>query len=173
MKPIAGKNINEEIEIASLTKIMTCYLCIMVCIKYEIDIYNHQARVSDRAAETPGTTAELQTGDVLTIYELLMGLMLPSGNDASVVIAEVMGKIIQRHKKKETKKTHYETFIAHMNLLSKELKLDQKWSNSSGLSINPNFSTPQSIAILTSIAIRNPLFNKIVNTKQHDVEIRN
>jgi D-alanyl-D-alanine carboxypeptidase len=36
-----------------------------------------------------------------------MGLMLPSGNDASVAIAEAMGKIIQRHKKKETKKNYF------------------------------------------------------------------
>lgn len=47
--------------------------------------------------------------------------MLPSGNDASVALAEGMGKVIQRHKKKPTKKTYYETFIAHMNLLAKEL----------------------------------------------------
>jgi len=47
---------------------MTCYLCIMICKKYDIDIYNYQVRVGDKAAETPGTTAELQTGDILTIY---------------------------------------------------------------------------------------------------------
>lgn len=45
--------------------------------------------------------------------------MLPSGNDASVAIAQAMGKIIQRNKKKETKKSYYETFIAHMNIMSK------------------------------------------------------
>lgn len=72
----------------------------MVCKKYNVDIYTYSTRVGDKAAETPGTTAELQNGDTLTIYELLMALMLPSGNDASVAIAEAMGKIIQRHKKK-------------------------------------------------------------------------
>jgi hypothetical protein len=45
--------------------------------------------------------------------------MLPSGNDAAVAVAETVGKIIQKHKKKETKKTFYETFIAHMNILSR------------------------------------------------------
>ena len=63
-------------------------------------MYTHQVRVTDRAAEAPGTTAELQSGDILTIYELLFGLMLPSGNDASVALAEAMGKVIQRHKQK-------------------------------------------------------------------------
>jgi D-alanyl-D-alanine carboxypeptidase len=84
-----------------------------------------------------------------------------------------MGKIIQRYKKKETKKTFYETFIAHMNLLSKELKLDQTWGNSSGLSFNPNFSSPEAIIILTAIAIRNPIFHRIVNTKAFEIDIKN
>ena len=100
LTPIAGKNIDESIEIASLSKIMTCYLCLLVCKKYHIDIFAHQIRVSERASETPGTTAELQSGDILYVYDLLLALMLPSGNDASVAIAEGMGKIIQRHKKK-------------------------------------------------------------------------
>jgi D-alanyl-D-alanine carboxypeptidase len=77
---------------------MTCYLCLLICKKYQIDMYTHQVRVTDRAAETPGTTAELQSGDILTIYELLFGLMLPSGNDASVALAEAMA--ISRNKPK-------------------------------------------------------------------------
>ena len=47
--------------------------------------------------------------------------MLPSGNDASVAIAETVGKIIQKYKKKPTRKTPYETFITHMNILAREL----------------------------------------------------
>ena len=54
-----------------------------------------------------GTSAQLQVGDCLSIEQLLYGLMLPSGNDASVAIAEVIGKIIQKYKVKETKKTYY------------------------------------------------------------------
>lgn len=121
---------------------MTCYLSLLICQKYGVDVYSYSVRVGDKAAEMSGTTAELQNGDVLTIYELLLGLMLPSGNDASVAIAEAMGKIIQRHKKKESKRCYYDIFVAHMNFFSKELRLNQIWNNSSGLSINPNFSTP-------------------------------
>lgn len=47
------------------------------------------------------------------------GLMLPSGNDASVAIAESAGKIIQKFRKKPSKKCYYETFIGHMNLFAK------------------------------------------------------
>jgi D-alanyl-D-alanine carboxypeptidase len=56
---------------------------------------------------------------MISVSNLLYGLMLPSGNDASVAIAESMGKIIQKYKNKPTRKTHYETFIWHMNLLAK------------------------------------------------------
>ena len=86
---------------------MTCYLALLCCRKYNIDMYSYQARVTDKAADMPGTTAELQSGDVLTIFELMLGLMLPSGNDASVALAEAMGKVIQRHKQKETKRTYF------------------------------------------------------------------
>ena len=56
-----------------------------------------------------------------------------------------------------------------MNLLSKEMGLNQTWGNSSGLSFSPNLSTPESIALLTSVAMKNSIFNKIVNTKKHDI----
>lgn len=52
-----------------------------------------------------------------------------------------------------------------MNAFSKELDLNQKWSNSSGLPSNPNFSTAQAITALSSLAIKNDLFRKIVTTK--------
>lgn len=68
---------------------------------------NVLVRVSDRAVDILGTSAELQAGDILSLYDLLFGLMLPSGNDASVAVAEAAGKIIQKYKKKPTKKSHY------------------------------------------------------------------
>ena len=86
---------------------MTCYLCLLACDKYKVNPKEVSVRVSDKAAEMPGTSAELQAGDLLTLNDLFYGLMLPSGNDASVAIAEAVGKIIQRHKKKPTSKSYY------------------------------------------------------------------
>jgi D-alanyl-D-alanine carboxypeptidase len=60
-----------------------------------------------------------------------------------------------------------------MNLLSKEFKLDQTWSNSSGLTLNPNYSSPEAIIILTAVAIRNPIFHRIVNSKSFEIDIKN
>lgn len=50
LTPISGRNSNNQIEIASLTKIMTAYLCLMVCKKYNIDIFTHTTRVGEKAA---------------------------------------------------------------------------------------------------------------------------
>lgn len=86
---------------------MTCYLCLLVCKKYGIDPKSHMTRVSDKAGVMPGTSAELQAGDIVSLYDLLYGLMLPSGNDASVAIAETAGKIIQKFRKKPSKKCYY------------------------------------------------------------------
>ena len=47
--------------------------------------------VTETAAETSGTTAELKPGDLLSVWELLHGLMLPSGNDAAMALAEHFG----------------------------------------------------------------------------------
>ena len=90
---------NCSIEIASLTKIVTCLLTILACKKYEIDMSEYKCRVSEQAALMAGTRAELQAGDILTVQQLLFGLMLPSGNDAAVALSECIGKIIQRKKK--------------------------------------------------------------------------
>jgi D-alanyl-D-alanine carboxypeptidase (penicillin-binding protein 5/6) len=64
-------------------------------------------RVTHRIDNVPGTSAQLQTGDTLSLHDLLYGLMLPSGNDASVVVADAVGKLIQRHKKVLTRRTYY------------------------------------------------------------------
>jgi D-alanyl-D-alanine carboxypeptidase len=64
-------------------------------------------KVTSRINNIPGTSAQLQNGDILTLYDLLYGLMLPSGNDASVMIADTVGKLIQRHKKTLSRRTYY------------------------------------------------------------------
>ena len=165
LRVVAQRRMHEEIEIASLTKIMTCFTAIMVCEKFQVPLKSTNTRVSDKAVEMLGTSAELQPGDIVSLFDLLHGMMLPSGDDASVAVAEAIGKIIQRNKKKNCNKSHFDVFIAHMNLLSKEMGLDQVFQNSSGLSANPNYSTAKSIAIVAVVALQHPLFCDIVSCK--------
>lgn len=60
-----------------------------------------------------------------------------------------------------------------MNLLSKELGLNQVWGNSSGLPACPNLSSPADMVILTAVALKSPLFHRIVNTRTHEIDLRN
>lgn len=74
-------------EIASLTKIMTFYVTLVILEELKLNLKEIYIKVTKKASETIGTTAELKYNDILNIEDLLYGLMLPSGNDAAVLIA--------------------------------------------------------------------------------------
>jgi len=82
-----GRREYQKREIASLTKIMTCWVVINICREYGINPKVTYVLVSEVAASVRGTTANLRTGDILTVDQLLYGLMLPSGNDAAFALA--------------------------------------------------------------------------------------
>lgn len=81
-------------EMASLTKIMTCLLVLDLCEELDLDCTTFRMLVSARAASVNGTTAELTAGTELTVRDLLYGLMLPSGNDAALALAEYFGTLL-------------------------------------------------------------------------------
>ena len=82
-----GKREYFKRECASLTKIMTCYVCINLCRLWKLSIKKTDITVSAIASDIRGTSANLETGDILTVEQLLYGLMLPSGNDAAFALA--------------------------------------------------------------------------------------
>jgi D-alanyl-D-alanine carboxypeptidase len=88
---IWGKNEHNRKEIASLTKVMTCYLAIQLLEKLRIDPFETFVEVSAYASQVGGTSANFREGDTLTVNDVLYGLMLPSGNDAASVLAENLG----------------------------------------------------------------------------------
>ena len=83
-----SKNKDEVREMASLTKMMTALVSLELAQEMRLDIRSTYFKVSIKAATTIGTTANLVDGQVLSIWDLLHGLMLPSGNDAAMVLAE-------------------------------------------------------------------------------------
>ena len=89
-----GKNEKEKRKMASTTKIMTAIIIIENC------NLNENVEVSKKAAETGGSRLGLKTGDKITIKDLLYGLMMRSGNDSAVALAEycrsAMSKILQK-----------------------------------------------------------------------------
>lgn len=59
MTPIVYKKFYKKIQIASITKIMTCYFCLLTCKKYAIDYKKFTIRISEASAEMNGTSAQL------------------------------------------------------------------------------------------------------------------
>ena len=97
-----GKCENDRREIASLTKIMTAFVVVQIIRKIKLNSKKTLLQVSKNAASIGGTSAKLKSGDVLSVYDLLNGLMLPSGNYAATCLAEHFGQylfeVATRHK---------------------------------------------------------------------------
>jgi D-alanyl-D-alanine carboxypeptidase len=91
-----GKNQDIQCEVASMTKVCTLYTCCRIL--EEMGIYSIQKakniylRVSRKAAFTGGTSAYLCTDYRISLYDCLCALMLPSGNDAAIVLATEFGR---------------------------------------------------------------------------------
>ena len=141
------KNGDSRSLIASTTKIMTALL---VC---------EQCNVLDRmcipkeAVGIEGSSMYLREGEVLTIQELLYGLMLSSGNDAAVALAIYCGGTV-------------EGFAELMNDKARMLELDNThFENPNGLDSPGHYSTARDLAILAEYAMKNPLFYQTVSTK--------
>ena len=132
---------------ASTTKIMTA---IVVLEKTQLsDIVT----VSKKAANTGGSVLHINTGDKITVLHLLYGLLLRSGNDAAVALAEYVGGNI-------------EGFADLMNKKAKELNLENThFVTPHGLDNENHYTTAYELAILTDYALQNETFKKIVNSK--------
>lgn len=103
--------------------------------------------------ETSGTSAELIEGDIYSVEQLLYGMMLPSGNDAALCLADWAGKLLIN--KSEVKDT-VKAFVQEMNKTVKELGLtDSYFGNPHGLPHSGARSTAADMARLISICLNN------------------
>ena len=148
-----GKNEKEKTKMASTTKIMTALIVI------ENTNLNNVVEVSAKAAGTGGSRLKLKAKDKITVRDLLYGLMLRSGNDAAVALAEYVGGSIPE-------------FANIMNQKAEELGLvNTHFETPHGLDSNGHYTTPYELAILTDYALRNPVFAEIVKTKSCSITI--
>lgn len=145
------KNSTEHSLIASTTKIMTALL---VCERCNV---LDQMRIPKEAVGVEGSSMYLQEGEILSIQELLYGLMLSSGNDAAIALALYCSGSV-------------EEFAAQMNDKAHTLGMsDTHFTNPNGLDAPQHYSTAKDLAILASYAMENPLFAKTVSTKSVNV----
>lgn len=82
-----GRLERDRREVASLTKLMTLYTVFRLCDSLKIDMKEEMIVVDEDTVQVSGTTANLKLGDTLSVDQLLYGMMLPSGNDASFALA--------------------------------------------------------------------------------------
>ena len=148
-----GKNEKNKVKMASTTKIMTAIVVI------ENADLNKTVEISKKSASTGGSRLGLKTGDKITINHLLYGLMLRSGNDAAVALAESISGSVS-------------DFAILMNNKAKELGLkNTNFETPHGLDSDNHYTTAYELALLTDYALKNPTFSKIVGTKNYTINI--
>ena len=91
-----GQNEIESREIASLTKMMTAYVCLKIIKDSQLINFDTILEVPEVASGIRGTSARLIQTDCLSVWDLLHGLLLPSGNDAAVCLAYRFGQILKQ-----------------------------------------------------------------------------
>ena len=141
------KQAEEKSLIASTTKIMTA---LVICEQTNV---LDRVKIPKEAVSIEGSSMYLKEGEVLTVQELLYGLMLQSGNDAAVALAIYCGGTV-------------EGFTELMNDKAHRLGMTQShFANPNGLDSPGNYSTARDMAILTAYAMQNPIFAQTVSTK--------
>lgn len=91
---IVSLNSRTAVEIASLTKIMTCVIALDLSKRFSLDLKEEIVKIGLFEQHIGGTSANIKKGEIYTIEQLMHGLMLPSGNDASLAIAVWGGRIL-------------------------------------------------------------------------------
>ena len=150
---IWGKDENKRSAMASTTKIMTSLILI------ENADLTQTVTISAKAGGTGGSRLGLKKNDKVTLKDLLYGLMLKSGNDAAVAIAETVGGSV-------------EGFSDMMNAKAKELGLENThYVTPHGLDNPDHYTTAYELAKLADYALNNETFAKVVNTQSYTVII--
>ena len=146
------KNENSTLAMASTTKIMTAITAIESGVNLDT-IFT----ISPKAVGVSGTSLYLRKGERFCLRDLLYGLMLISGNDASIAIGErVAGSV--------------KDFVEMMNEKASEIGAkNTHFDNTHGLDSKTHYTTAYDLALITSYAMQNQTFRDIVSTKTYKI----
>lgn len=137
---LAEKNADERIEPASLTKLMTAYL-VFDALRQKRLTMTQRVRVSEQARHAPGSRMFLELDSEVSIDALLKGLIVQSGNDAAIVLAEAIA-------------TSEAQFVAQMNSEARRLGMnDTRFANATGLPNAQHYSTARDILRIAAVII--------------------
>ena len=159
------RDADTPVKIASITKIMTAIVAL------EHAQLNDTVTVSHAAATVGESSAFLKEGDTLSMELALRGLLIPSGNDAAIAIAETVGRTLD-----PTSTDPVAAFVKTMNSKAQELGCkDTLFTNPHGLDTDSwasdMHSTARDVAIMYAHAMRNDAFRAIVNSPATDLTV--
>ncbi len=160
-----ARSADEQVKIASITKVMTAILTVENCKMDE------KITVSNAAATVGNSTAGLLEGDELTVEQALRGLMIPSGNDAAIALAEHVGKKIDPKTKDAVA-----TFVKAMNERAQEFGCTGTlFENPHGLDFDEwagnMHSTAHDVALMMQEAMESDTFREIVASDDSWIEV--
>ncbi len=149
---LAEKNSYAKLAMASTTKIMTAITAIEHC-----EDLDEVFEVSDKAIGVEGTSLYLRKGEKHSLRDLLYGLMLVSGNDASVAIGERVGGTVEH-------------FVDLMNFTAYKIGVkNTHFENTHGLDEKGHYTCAYDLAKITAYALNNPVFKEIVSTQNKKI----
>lgn len=158
-KVLYEKAADEKAYPASTTKIMTALVTLETLMKYDSPI-DQLIEVPQCAEGVEGSSLYLKAGERISIEDLLYGLMLVSGNDAAVALAEVIGG-------------SQEEFVEMMNIRAAELGCTgTNFVNPNGLFDDNHYTTARDMALIACEAMKNETFRKIVGSQQWNAASR-
>ena len=153
------RDADAPVKIASITKVMTAIVAL------EHSKPTDTVTVSHAAATVGESSAYLKEGDALSMEQAMRGLLIPSGNDAAIAIAETVGRTLD-----SSSSDPMATFISAMNAKAKELGCkDTLFTNPHGLDFGAweggMHSTARDVAIMYAHAMKDETFRKIVGSR--------
>lgn len=160
-----ARSADEQVKIASITKVMTAILAVENCKMDE------KITVSNAAAAVGNSTAGLLEGDELTVEQALRGLMIPSGNDAAIALAEHVGKKLDPKTKDAVA-----TFVKAMNERAKKLGCTGTlFENPHGLDFDEwagdMHSTAHDVALMMQEAMKDDTIREVMASKDPWIEV--
>lgn len=137
---LAQHNPRKHVEPASLTKIMTAYLVYKALAQGDVHL-DDAVFISEKAWRSVGSRMFVEVGDKVPLVDLLRGMVIQSGNDASIALAEHLAGT-------------EESFVEMMNAQAKQLALeDSRFVNSTGLPAEDHYTTAYDVALLSRAMI--------------------
>ena len=176
-----SKAASSRLEMASLTKMMTAYLSYMLSQKFQINLSTTIVIITKPMVQIGGTIGDLKEGDHISLMQLLYGLMLPSGNDCSLALADYFGGVLLEKFLRSVKQRvdlsfeqRVRRFIKEMNSLGLRMAIkNTSFANVHGLSHKGNKSTAEELGKLACLLLKCPIMKEIVKTRVMELTLFN